>query len=110
MRLGMAETAFPRQALATEPLTHGHQRRHTGLQYKTQLLLGPTTVEPVHIGVFVVQQQPRGEQGAEQGAVMDQGFQGLLQVLCLLQGVAGRAVMPRPQALAKQKTAVIGFE
>ena len=41
---------------------------------------------------------------------MDQGFQGLLQVLCLLQGVAGRAVMPRPQALAKQKTAVIGFE
>ena len=42
--------------------------------------------------------------------MVDQGFQGLLQVLRLLQGVAGRAVMPRQQALAKQKTAVIGFE
>jgi len=41
---------------------------------------------------------------------MDQGFQGLMQVLRLLQGMAGRTVMPRPQALAIQKTAVIGFK
>lgn len=107
-RFGMAEAALPRQAFAAEPLGHALDRRHAGLQHKTQLSLRAAAVQPVDIGIVLVQQQARGQQRAEQGAVVDHGLQRLMQRLRLLQGVTGRAVMPWQQALAEQKAAVIG--
>ncbi|MNG22405.1 hypothetical protein D3C76_1815600 [compost metagenome] len=45
------------------------------------------------IGIVLVQQQPRGGQRAEQRLLVDQGLQGLMQILCVAQGVARGSVV-----------------